>query len=100
MPARTKLSSKPNDAPTTSKKNSDGAPRPPCLTSIRSTLTRRRPRFRAACWILRLIRPGAQTMPLDDEVSAVRDNHRFDQASLERYLGARMQDFRGPLSVR
>ena len=39
-------------------------------------------------------------MPLEGDVSAVRENHRFDEASLERYLRERMPDFRGPLAVR
>ena len=39
-------------------------------------------------------------MPLDNDVTPVRDNHRFDEASLECYLLERMPDFRGPLTVR
>src|SRR6266851_395170 len=39
-------------------------------------------------------------MPLESDVSAVRENHRFDEASLERYLRERMTNFRGPLAVR
>ncbi len=39
-------------------------------------------------------------MPLEGDVSAVRENHRFDEASLERYLRERMPNFRGPLAVR
>src|SRR5580693_2672824 len=39
-------------------------------------------------------------MALDDDLTPVRPNHRFDEASLERYLSARMPDFRGPLVVR
>ncbi|MGA7873834.1 MAG: phosphotransferase [Candidatus Binatus sp.] len=39
-------------------------------------------------------------MPLEDDVTAVRPNHRFDEARLERYLSERMADFRGPLAVR
>ena len=39
-------------------------------------------------------------MPLDDDVTPVRENHRFDEGSLERYLRERMPDFRGPLTVR
>ena len=39
-------------------------------------------------------------MPLDNDVTPVRENHRFDEASLERYLRERMPDFRGPLTVR
>jgi aminoglycoside phosphotransferase (APT) family kinase protein len=39
-------------------------------------------------------------MPLEDDVTPVRENHRFDEASLERYLCERMPDFRGPLIVR
>ena len=34
------------------------------------------------------------------ETTPVRDNHRFDEASLERYLRANMRGFRGPLTVR
>lgn len=39
-------------------------------------------------------------MPLEDDVTPVRENHRFDEARLERYLLEQMRDFRGPLSVR
>ena len=39
-------------------------------------------------------------MPLDDDVTAVREAHRFDEARLERYLRERMPNFRGPLTVR
>ncbi len=39
-------------------------------------------------------------MPLNYDLSAVRENHRFDVASLERYLRERMPEFRGPLTVR
>ncbi len=39
-------------------------------------------------------------MPLDDDVTAVREPHRFDQSRLERYLRDHMPDFRGPLTVR
>jgi aminoglycoside phosphotransferase (APT) family kinase protein len=39
-------------------------------------------------------------MPLDDEVTPVSENHRFDEARLERYLRDRMRSFRGPLTVR
>src|ERR1700758_4620703 len=38
-------------------------------------------------------------MALDADLTPVRPNHRFDEASLERYLSARMPDFRGPLAV-
>jgi len=38
-------------------------------------------------------------MPIEDDVSAVRANHRFDEARLERYLSGRMANFRGPLEV-
>jgi aminoglycoside phosphotransferase (APT) family kinase protein len=34
------------------------------------------------------------------EVTPVRENHRFDEASVERYLRDHMPDFRGPLTVR
>lgn len=36
----------------------------------------------------------------DANVTPVRDNHRFDEARLERYLREHMSDFRGPLTVR
>jgi aminoglycoside phosphotransferase (APT) family kinase protein len=39
-------------------------------------------------------------MPIDDDVTPVRENHRFDEARLERYLSDRMPNFRGPLAVR
>ena len=39
-------------------------------------------------------------MPLEIDVSPVRDNHRFDEARLERYLLDHMRDFHGPLVVR
>jgi aminoglycoside phosphotransferase (APT) family kinase protein len=39
-------------------------------------------------------------MPLDDDVTAVREPHRFDQSRLERYLRDHMPNFRGPLAVR
>jgi len=39
-------------------------------------------------------------MPLEDEVTPVRENHRFEQVRLERYLAGRMPNFRGPLTVR
>ena len=39
-------------------------------------------------------------MSLEDDVTPVRENHRFDQARLKRYLIERMPNFRGPLSVR
>jgi aminoglycoside phosphotransferase (APT) family kinase protein len=39
-------------------------------------------------------------MPLEGDVTAVRENHRFDEVSLERYLHEHMADFRGPLTVR
>ncbi len=39
-------------------------------------------------------------MALEVDVTAVRENHRFDEARLERYLKDRMPNFRGPLSVR
>ncbi|MGC1398669.1 phosphotransferase [Candidatus Binatus sp.] len=39
-------------------------------------------------------------MPVEGEVTPVRENHRFDEASLEHYLRERMPDFRGPLIVR
>src|SRR5579862_646938 len=39
-------------------------------------------------------------MPLEIDVTAVRDNHRFDQARLEHYLRGHLPNFRGPLTVR
>ena len=39
-------------------------------------------------------------IPHEPDVTPVRENHRFDEASLERYLRDHMLDFRGPLSVR
>ena len=39
-------------------------------------------------------------MPLDDDVTPVRENHRFDEARLGHYLRERMPNFRGPLAVR
>lgn len=38
--------------------------------------------------------------PIGGETTPVRDNHRFDEANLERYLTANMPGFRGPLEVR
>jgi aminoglycoside phosphotransferase (APT) family kinase protein len=37
---------------------------------------------------------------LDVELTPVRENHRFDEARLERYLRDHMPDFGGPLTVR
>src|SRR5437660_3822032 len=34
------------------------------------------------------------------QTAEVREQHRFDVAALERYLGERVPDFRGPLEVR
>ena len=39
-------------------------------------------------------------MHLEHDVTPVRENHRFDEASLELYLRDHMPDFRGPLTVR
>jgi aminoglycoside phosphotransferase (APT) family kinase protein len=39
-------------------------------------------------------------VPPEDSVTAVRENHRFDEARLEHYLRDHMADFRGPLTVR
>jgi aminoglycoside phosphotransferase (APT) family kinase protein len=39
-------------------------------------------------------------MPLEDSVSAVRENHRFDEARLDHYLRNYMPKFHGPLTVR
>ncbi len=39
-------------------------------------------------------------MAIENEVSPVRENHRFDESSLERYLSEHIADFRGPLTVR
>src|SRR5271166_2660865 len=41
-----------------------------------------------------------EVMPLEDDVTPVRENHRFDEVRLERYLAERMPNFRGPLAVR
>ncbi len=38
-------------------------------------------------------------MPTGMEVTPVRPNHRFDEASLERYLAEHMKEFRPPLKV-
>jgi aminoglycoside phosphotransferase (APT) family kinase protein len=38
-------------------------------------------------------------MSIEDDLTAVRAIHRFDEPSLERYLTDRMPDFRGPLKV-
>lgn len=38
-------------------------------------------------------------MPPEDNVTAVRDNHRFDESRLEHYLREHMPNFRGPLTV-
>jgi aminoglycoside phosphotransferase (APT) family kinase protein len=38
-------------------------------------------------------------MSIEDDLTAVRSIHRFDEPSLERYLTDRMPDFRGPLKV-
>jgi aminoglycoside phosphotransferase (APT) family kinase protein len=40
------------------------------------------------------------TAKLDFDVTPVRENHRFDEARLEHYLGEHMPNFRGPLVVR
>src|ERR1700735_177690 len=39
-------------------------------------------------------------MPVEGELTPVRENHRFDELHLERYLRERVPDFRGPLAVR
>jgi aminoglycoside phosphotransferase (APT) family kinase protein len=39
-------------------------------------------------------------MSLAADATPVRENHRFDEARLERYLRERMANFRGPLKVR
>jgi aminoglycoside phosphotransferase (APT) family kinase protein len=39
-------------------------------------------------------------IPLAGDVSAVRENHRFDEVRLEHYLRDHMPNFRGPLTVR
>src|SRR5271156_4598586 len=41
-----------------------------------------------------------ELMAITDDVTAVRENHRFDEARLEDYLRERMPDFRGQLTVR
>ena len=38
-------------------------------------------------------------MPIGQETTEVRANHRFDEASLEKYLAEKMPGFRGPLEV-
>jgi aminoglycoside phosphotransferase (APT) family kinase protein len=38
-------------------------------------------------------------MPIEGETTPVRENHRFDESGLERYLIEHMPDFRGPLTV-
>jgi aminoglycoside phosphotransferase (APT) family kinase protein len=38
-------------------------------------------------------------MSIEDDLTAVRAIHRFDEGGLERYLTDRMPDFRGPLKV-
>ena len=38
-------------------------------------------------------------MPIGQEVTEVRANHRFDEAALEKYLTEKMPGFRGPLEV-
>src|SRR5260370_3311769 len=39
-------------------------------------------------------------MYLEDDLTLVRDVHRFEEARLENYLIDRIPDFRGPLTVR
>jgi aminoglycoside phosphotransferase (APT) family kinase protein len=39
-------------------------------------------------------------MPPENDLTPVRENHRFDEARLERHLIERIPNFRGPLSVR
>src|SRR5208337_5608003 len=36
----------------------------------------------------------------EDDVTPVRENHRFDESRLWHYLRERMPNFRGPLAVR
>jgi aminoglycoside phosphotransferase (APT) family kinase protein len=38
-------------------------------------------------------------VPPEDNVTAVRDNHRFDESRLEHYLREHIPNFRGPLTV-
>jgi aminoglycoside phosphotransferase (APT) family kinase protein len=38
-------------------------------------------------------------VPIGQEVTEVRANHRFDEAHLEKYLAEKMPGFRGPLEV-
>ncbi|HYL59451.1 MAG TPA: phosphotransferase [Candidatus Acidoferrales bacterium] len=38
-------------------------------------------------------------MPVEQDVTAVRENHRFDEARLEAYLTERIAGFRGPLTI-
>src|SRR5438034_3794928 len=42
---------------------------------------------------------GLSKMAIENEVSPVRENHRFDESSLERHLIEHVADFRGPLTV-
>ncbi|HVN27532.1 MAG TPA: phosphotransferase, partial [Candidatus Binataceae bacterium] len=38
-------------------------------------------------------------MPIGQETTEVRANHRFDEAALEKYLTDKLPGFRGPLEV-
>jgi aminoglycoside phosphotransferase (APT) family kinase protein len=38
-------------------------------------------------------------VPIGQETTEVRVNHRFDEASLEKYLAEKLPEFRGPLEV-
>jgi len=41
-----------------------------------------------------------QAQSLGMDTTPIRENHRFDEAGLERYLNGRIAGFRGPLTVR
>ena len=65
---------------------------------------RRLARVRLASYlriILRIFRQSISEcdVPIGQETTEVRPNHRFDEASLEKYLGANLPGFRAPLEV-
>jgi aminoglycoside phosphotransferase (APT) family kinase protein len=43
--------------------------------------------------------PAESDVPIGQETTEVRANHRFDEASLEKYLANKLPGFRGPLEV-
>ena len=43
--------------------------------------------------------PSECDVPIGQETTEVRANHRFDEARLEKYLADKMPDFHGPLEV-